>query len=151
MTHAEDAAKRTSRRLYGDCGHNCLADHAEDQLQGRSHYYDANTRRGFGSRVNHLETALGGLLLCTVESVSPPGSKRQHRAVVHDLRGNVIYRSCDNDDNERYGYSRGDRAYKDLREWLESYHDEETEAARVVQEETAALRRSLDRAMAKPK
>jgi hypothetical protein len=90
---AKEVEARSEHRLYSDCGHNYLADHAESQLSGRSHYYDADTRRYFGARVNHLTVERNGLLLCTVESVSPPSGSRAHRAVVFDLSGTLIYRS----------------------------------------------------------
>ena len=141
---AKDADRRTNYRLYRDCGHNYLADHAESQLSGRSHYYDADTRRYFGARVNGLTVERGGLLLCTVESVSPPGSSRRHRAVVFDLAGSVIYRSLD-DVKDSHGFTTGKVAQADLVRWLDAYHDEATEAARVLEQETKAARRTLDR------
>lgn len=141
---ADDASRRVSLRLYGDCGHNYLAYHAESELQGRSHYYDKSTRKGFGSRVNHLAIERGGLLLCTVESVAHPTEGRVHRAVVHDLSGEVIYRSCE-DEEGRSGFKAGKSAVADLRRWLDEYCDEATEAARVLAKATEAARRELER------
>ena len=141
---AKDADRRTNYRLYRDCGHNYLADHAESQLSGRSHYYDADTRRYFGARVNGLTVERGGLLLCTVESVSPPDGVRAHRAVVFDLAGKLIYRSKDGE-KDVYGFRTGKQAQSDLARWLAAYHDEATEAARVLEQETKAARRTLDR------
>jgi hypothetical protein len=141
---AKEVEARSEHRLYSDCGHNYLADHAESQLSGRSHYYDADTRRYFGARVNHLTVERNGLLLCTVESVSPPSGSRAHRAVVFDLSGTLIYRSC-HDEKGVYGFTTGKRAQADLTRWLDAYHDEATEAARVLEQETKAARRTLDR------
>lgn len=141
---AKELETRTGHRLYWEPGHSDLAGHAADQLSGRSHYYDASTRRYFGCRVNGLCVRLEGLLLCTLESVSPPEGGRVHRAVVFDLAGQVIYRSKD-DDADSFGFRTGKQANADLCRWLDAYHDEETEAARVLAHEIEAARRTLAR------
>ena len=128
---ATDVETRTGLRLYWEPGHNDLAGHAAGLLSGRSHYYDAGDRRYFGCRLNGLCVRLEGLLLCTLESVSPPEGGRVHRAVVHDLAGQIVYRSKD-DDADSFGFKTGKQANADLCRWLDAYHDEETEAARVL-------------------
>jgi hypothetical protein len=141
---AKTLEHRTSHRLYWEPGHNDLADAAADQLSGRSHYYDASTRRYFGCRVNGLCVRLEGLLLCTLESVSPPEGGRVHRAVVHDLTGQIIYRSREDEKNV-HGFRTGKQANADLCRWLAEYHDEETEAARVLEHELQKARHNLAR------
>jgi len=138
---ADEVARRTGLRLYSDCGHNYLADHAAAQLAGRSHYYDAGTRCFFKSRVNQLRVERVGLLLCTVESVEHPSSGRVHRAVVFDLLGSVIYRSLDG--TEEHGFKCSAAADRDLSRWLSEYQDEAAEAARVLDVAISKKRREL--------
>ena len=138
-----DVTQRTPYRLYENCGYNFLADHAERQLCGRSHYYTADTRRTFGTRVNHVQSHLSGLLLCTIASDVHPEVGRIHRAVIHDITGAVIYRSCDDDDS-RSGFKSTQAARNDLRKFLSEYHDESREASRVLEIETRRAEQNLE-------
>ena len=139
---AQDVARRTSLRLYDDCGHSHYADHAEEQLRGRSLYYDGSTRRGFGCRVLDCRASHDGLLLVAITSDGHPSDGRIFRAVVHDLAGTVVYRSCDDDDT-RTGFKSSAAAGRDLERFLASYHDAETEAARVLDAQIHAAERHL--------
>lgn len=142
---ATKAAQATGFRLYGNRWSSHLGDRAEMELDGRSHYYDESTRRFFGSRVLDLFESHAGLLLCSIESVKRESDPRLYRAVVHDLLGNAIYRSFDQDRN-RIGHARANQARAELERWLKSYHDERTEARRVIDAHKHQLRRALKQA-----
>lgn len=139
----QEVARRTGYRLYEDySGSGSASDSAEHQTTGRTYYYSAGTRRGFSSRVLSLRAERGGLLLCCVTSDKGPDDRRIYRAVVHDLSGACLYRSCDSDPT-RHGFSRAAAAESDLAGWLEHYHDTDTEASRVLDEEIALTERKL--------
>ena len=144
---ATKAAQATGFRLYGNRWSSHLGDRAEMELDGRSHYYDEETRRYFGSRVLDLFESHAGLLLCSVESVQPPHGPRVYRAVIHDLLGNTLFRSFGNDNNT-FGHARANQARTELERWLKAYHDERTEARRVIDAHKQQLRRALKEASA---
>ena len=139
---ANKAAQATGFRLYGQRWTSHLGDRAELELGGRSHYYDKDTRRFFGCRVLDLFESRAGLLLCSVESVQPPHGPRVYRAVVHDLAGNTVFRSFDRD-YDTFGHARANQARAELERWLREYHDERTEARRVIDAHKQKLRRAL--------
>ena len=142
---ANKAAQATGFRLYGQRWTSHLGDRAELELGGRSHYYDKDTRRFFGCRVLDLFESRAGLLLCSVESVQPPHGPRVYRAVVHDLLGNTVFRSFDRD-FDTFGHARANQARTELERWLKAYHDERTEARRVIDAHKHQLRRALKQA-----
>lgn len=111
------------------------AENAERQLAGRSHYYDAATRRGFGSRVVTLTTDEAGTILGTVESVAPPSGPRIFRAVIFDIAGNTIHRTEATTAHGFKGHSTSRKADKELFAWFDA-----ADPAAIL---AAALNRSL--------
>ena len=109
---AQDAGLRTYQVNYG-IGREHAAEYA---LEGRSHYYDASTRRGFGSRVSKITTHGDDTILATCESVQHPSLGRVHRFVIFDVSGRVIERP----DLEETQYRRASQAQKAMYAWLDA-------------------------------
>lgn len=89
---------------------------AERMLEGRTHYFDADTRRYFGARVSKLTEHGDGTLLAACESVSHPTYGRVHRFVVFDVSGSVIERS----DIDEQRFTRAAQAQKAMYAWLDA-------------------------------
>lgn len=137
---AQDVANALNESLYGNRYCSSPADLAEMELNGRSHYYDASNRRYFGCRVLHVTTLADGLILATVESVQHPSQGRLYRVVCFDMRGTVIHRSGDGNDD--HGFKSSKSAYKEL---TGLKYDTIAEARRVISEEIAITTGKLTR------
>lgn len=89
-------------RMTGPYAYECKSSYqhkfnAQRNLQGRTHYVDDDTLRGFQCRIQDTDVTDGGLLFALVESV---GSRPNHggynkRFVVFDLWGTVVSDSRD--------------------------------------------------------
>jgi hypothetical protein len=110
---AQDAGLRTYQVNYG-IGREHAAEYA---LEGRSHYYDASTRRGFGSRVSKITTHGDDTILATCESVLHPTYGRVHRFVVFDVSGRVVQRFPEFDDAQ---WRTSRKAQKAMCAWLDA-------------------------------
>lgn len=68
---------------------------AQLSLQGRTHYVDNDTLRGFKSRVISAHPVDGGLLfaIVTSDALNRENTHRGFRYVIFDLFGNVIERT----------------------------------------------------------
>ena len=90
---------------------------AQENLQGRSPYVDNATLRYHHARINAAYPIADGLLFYLRESVAldPDNMKREHRVVIFDLFGNVIY-SPDLDDC----FTTGEQARQAGEEWLKT-------------------------------
>jgi len=93
---------------------------AQDQLNGRTHYYNDETLKYFKARVLYAKPASSGLLFVTVESVPKnyDGTGRGFRAVCFDLFGESIYRP----DFENLHKTR-DKALKAFYTWLNEFSE----------------------------
>ena len=93
---------------------------AQDQLNGRTHYYNDETLKYFKARVLYAKPASSGLLFVTVESVPKnyDGTGRGFRAVCFDLFGESVYKP----DFEQLHKTR-DKALKDFYAWLEEFSE----------------------------
>ena len=116
---AIDTANRVGHRLYGQRSSTSQSVLAEMELDGRSHYYDPGTRRYFGCRVLDCYDLLGGLILGTVESVSPPGDRRLYRCVFFDLLGNTIHRT-EHETNGLAGWATAASARREFKAFAET-------------------------------
>jgi hypothetical protein len=69
-----------------------LKNDAPQNLQGRTHYVDADTLKYFGARILNAGRSENGLLYWIVESVSsrPNNSGYTRRAVIFDVFGEVL-------------------------------------------------------------
>jgi hypothetical protein len=67
---------------------------AERQTEGKTHYFDADTRKCFHSVVVSIETLFDGVALAVIEktALDYENSKRGFRVVIIDLDGEVILR-----------------------------------------------------------
>ena len=137
---AQDVANGINQALYGNRYCSNLSDLAEMELNGRTHYYDASSRKYFGCRVLHVQPLADGLILATVESVSHPSEGRLYRVVCFDMRGTVIYRTGDGTDC--HGFKTSKSAYKELAGLT---YDTLTEARRVITEELTVTNGKADR------
>lgn len=137
---AQDVANAFNQALYGNRYCSSLSDLAEMELNGRTHYYDASSRRYFGCRVLHVQPLADGLILATVESVSHPSEGRLYRVVCFDMRGTVIHRTGDGTDC--HGFKTSKAAYKELAGLT---YDTLTEARHVINEELAVTCGKADR------
>jgi hypothetical protein len=137
---ASDVSRRTSQRLYEAQHYGNSADHCNRQLDRRSYYFTPDTRRYFGSRVLDVSTYCDDLILCAIESVSPPNSSRVYRCVFFDLLGNIIHRTEKNDDS--FGHKSASTARKE-RDTYAATLTTEAEAARVMANAIGEAERTL--------
>ena len=138
---ASDVSSRTGKRLFGQRYSNSQSVRAEMELDGRTHYYDAGTRRYFGCRVLDCVPLCDGLILGTVESVAPPGSCRLYRCVFFDLLGNDLYRT-EHETDGFAGWKTAASARKDF-EQFSSTLTTETVAEQVIESARKAAEREL--------
>lgn len=105
-------------RLY-DCQSCDPKFDAQRNLQGRTHYVDDDTLKGFKARILNACATDDGLIFWLVESVAsrPDHGGYNKRFIAFDLFGNVI---CDRD---RW-FRTSDKAYKAGMEWLATFDSE---------------------------
>lgn len=120
MSKLSDIARKAGFTLFDYSGAYGVsrAAAAERQLEGKSHYFDAGTRRYFGAQILNLQTYGDDTMLCAVESVSPPRGPRLYRAVVFNVTGEVIHRTSVETDGFA-GLTTADKARAELREFLQ--------------------------------
>ena len=137
---AQDVSRRTGLKLYEAQHYGNSADHCNRQLDRRSYYFTPETRRYFGSRVLDVSTYCNGLILCAVESVTPPHSARAYRCVFFDLLGNVLHRT--EKAGDEFGHKSAAQARKE-RDTFAATLTTEAEAARVLAKATSEAERAL--------
>lgn len=62
---------------------------AQNNLAGRTHYFEDATLKCFGGRVLHCDVTPDGLMLTCIESLQLEGDARLYRPVFFDLWGNT--------------------------------------------------------------
>lgn len=94
---------------------------AQSNLQGRTHYVDDDTLRGFAARILDAHASKDGLLFYLVESVNsrPNHGGKNKRCVVFDVFGEVVNDRPGMDDEGWHRTSAA--AEKELRAFLESF------------------------------
>lgn len=115
----------------------CYPEHdAPQNLQGRTHYVDAETLRYFKARILRAHKAADGILYWLVESVQsrPENGGATRRAVVFDVFGNVV----------------NDRADATGGEWFKTT-DKACDAARAFVANFDAVKHTADELKARAK
>jgi len=133
--------RRIGQNLYGRMWRGNSADMAEDELKGRTHYYEPSTRRWFNCRILCCHELLDGLILGTIESVKPPDDKRRYRCVFFDLLGEVIYRTGEHS-HDIGGWLTSKSANREFSKIAESFCAD-TERARVLAVAKSRTNRAL--------
>ncbi len=98
---------------------------AQRNLEGRTHYADAETLRHFSARILESRTVAGGLLFYLIESVSsrPENKGRTRRAVVFDIFGTVVNdraKLSDSPDGGKW-HKTTDAARREIAAFLETF------------------------------
>ena len=93
-----ESAMRSAYVRHYRCESGCYPEYdAQRNLQGRTHYVDADTLKGFQAKILNARHSKDGLLYWLVESVQ---SRPQHggytrRAIVFDVFGDIINERAD--------------------------------------------------------
>jgi hypothetical protein len=118
---------------------------AQRNLQGRTHYVDEDTLKGFGSRILNSGNDQTGMVFWLIESVStkPHDGKRNKRFVAFDLFGTVVNDRATLSTDEPGAWFRDSRAAEKACEaWLATFDA----AAHTVAAMTAKAKRDATEA-----
>lgn len=145
MTITASLAKNLTNtvRLFTEHSYNSLRD-AQRNLQGRTHYVDADTLKCFRSRVLSTGIEADGLIYWMIESVSLDSEhkSRGFRHVAFDVFGTVLDRvSLDDASKTKQA------ACKALAKWLESF-DVMAHYAKAIESRARNLRREASELVA---
>lgn len=94
MDNIKKALRDANARLYQDRYFSNAKHHAQEALQGRTHYVDDSTLKFFSARITEARPIMDGLFYEIMESTSKDmnNTARGFRVVVFDVFGETVYR-----------------------------------------------------------